>query len=194
MSPGASRARCAGRSASRACRSRPRGTGQELTITGFLSSRISINQTRFSPSLQSYFTRLIDGDHQFSAGQRQRRVRVAAEWRTPVDVADGFRLADVGYVENHHAGVDQGNVGSVAMRNRAVHVKMLAGKWRPIRRRLLAFLRAGNPPPARFFRICWVRKIRDQIGALFDARQHRADVRVLAVGEPHAMHALAGKF
>ncbi len=80
------------------------------------------------------------------------------------------------------------------MRNRPVHMKVLAGERRPIRRRLLAFLRAGNPPPTRFFRICRVRKIRDQIGALFDARQHRADVRIFAVGKPHAMHALAGKF
>src|SRR5687768_2610710 len=36
------------------------------------------------------FDRLVDGDDQFSAGQRQSCMRVAAERRTPVDVTDGF--------------------------------------------------------------------------------------------------------
>ena len=71
---------------------------------------------------------------------------------------------------------------------------MLAGKRRPIRRRLFAFFGSGNPPAPGFFRIGRIGNIDDQVGSFFDARQHGADVRVLAVGEPHAVHAFSGEF
>ena len=111
----------------------PSGTGQELTITGLRSSRISMIQTRFSPSAQSYFTDSSTATTNFLPGSGKRRMRIAAERRAPIDVADGFRFADFGNVEDRHAGVDQRDVRTVALRDRAMHVKMLAFKRCPIR-------------------------------------------------------------
>src|ERR671914_2111628 len=69
-----------------------------------------------------------------------------------------------------------------------MHVKVLAGKRRPIRRRLFSFFGSGNPPDPGLLWIGWIGYVGNEISPFFDARQHCGDMSVLAVGEPHAVH------
>ncbi len=136
---------------------------------------------------------LIDRDNEFSSGQWQRRMRIATERRTPVDMAYRFRLADVGDIENHHTRIDERDVRALAMRNCAVHMKMLSVERRPISRSFFTLLGPRNPPAPCLLWICRIGNVGNQICALFDSREHGSYVGVLAVGKPHTMHAFARK-